>query len=100
MYLVTVRSLLAIAWYNCTLAGKVEVTLETSFNPRKGYFRVDMPLRYEAVLSVLQKTEYLGSMCAKLNATWMLAPSKIELSATTRSKFRDCMVIGGTIVFI
>ena len=87
----TVRSLLAFAWYRCTPAGKVEVMLETSFNPRKGYFLVDMPLRYDVVLSELQNMEFLGSLCEKFNATWVLVPSMSDLSATTMSKFRDCI---------
>ena len=62
MYLVTVRSLFAIAWYRCTPAGKVEVMLESSFKLRKGYFLVDMPLRYNVVFE-LQNTEDLGSLC-------------------------------------
>ena len=74
--------------------------LETSFNARKGYFLVDMPLRYDVVLSELQNTEYLGSLCEKFNVTWILAPSMSDLSATTMSKCRDCIDMGGTMVFI
>ena len=58
----TVRSLLARAWYRCTPAGKVEVMFETSFNPRKGYFLVDIPLRYDVVVFEPQKMEYLASL--------------------------------------
>ena len=81
----TVRSLLAIVCYRYTPAGKVEVMLETSFNHRKGYFLVDMPLRYNVVLSELQNTEYLGSLCEKFSTMWILASSISDLSAATTS---------------
>ena len=73
--------------------------METSFNPRKGYFLVDMPLRYDVVLSELQNTEF-RSLCEKFSGTWILAPSMSDLSATTMSKFRDCIKMGRTMVFI
>ena len=57
----TVRSLVARAWYRCIHAGKVEVMFETSFNPREGYFLVDIPLRYDVVFEP-QKMEYLASL--------------------------------------
>ena len=73
--------------------------MESSFKPRKGYFLVDMPLRYDMVFE-LQNMENPGSLCEKFSATWILAPSMSDLSATTMSKFRDCREMGGTMVFI
>ena len=66
---------------------------DSSCNPRNGYFLVDMPLRYVAVLSEL--TENLRSLWEKFSAMWMLAPRRlIDVSATTISKFSDCKEMG------